>query len=367
MKDRVLIILPSLSFGGVERVRLVIAKCLLERGYDVDILTIYNATDTHPFYPSATYITLGLDPRISTFLAIWPLFKFFLSHRYEIILGAIWPLTFAVSLTARITQPRSRIIVSEHNNLQTQYSHFSHLRKTVLTSTVFFTSFLSSKYVVVSEGVAKCLSTLTKLPQKTFTVIHNPLTINLNDDQVDINTLAALRRSSSRISILTVGRLKKQKNHHMLIQSVATLIYEGLDIDLVIAGDGPMLSELKFLARNLGISQYVTFTGYVSNTDSLYREATHFVLSSSYEGFANVLVEALYYGLPILATDCDYGPREILNNGKYGILTPSDDLPMFINALREILKHPGLVPSPSILRARALEYSPFEITELYVK
>jgi GalNAc-alpha-(1->4)-GalNAc-alpha-(1->3)-diNAcBac-PP-undecaprenol alpha-1,4-N-acetyl-D-galactosaminyltransferase len=122
--------------------------------------------------------------------------------------------------------------------------------------------------------------------------------------------------------ILSAGRLVHQKGFDVLIRAVALAAQPGLR--LTIAGEGPDLEQLQRLAQTLGVGPQVRFVGNVRNLPSLMLTAQAFVLASRYEGFPNVLLEALACGIPTIATSTD-GARAILGNGKYGCLVPCDD------------------------------------------
>ena len=95
-----------------------------------------------------------------------------------------------------------------------------------------------------------------------------------------------------------------------------------LNAKLVILGEGPQRSLLESLIREFSLEHKVQLRGFVVDPYPWYRSADLFVLSSKWEGFGNVLVEALECGLPIVSTDCPSGPSEILENGRYGTLVP---------------------------------------------
>ncbi|ACR12693.1 glycosyltransferase family 4 domain protein [Teredinibacter turnerae T7901] len=121
--------------------------------------------------------------------------------------------------------------------------------------------------------------------------------------------------------IVGAGRLTKQKNFKMLIQAYSILVkHYGYDGDLVILGEGSEKTSLEYFASELGLQNRVFLLGYVANPYSYFLVADCFVLSSLWEGFGNVIVEALLAGCKVVSTDCKYGPSEILENGEYGSL-----------------------------------------------
>jgi glycosyltransferase involved in cell wall biosynthesis len=143
-----------------------------------------------------------------------------------------------------------------------------------------------------------------------------------------------------------------QKGFDVLIRAVALLERAGVDLDLVIAGGGwGEERALQELAVELGVSARVRFVGRVSDLTGWFADAFAFVLSSRYEGFPNVLLEALACGTATIATDCPSGPREILEGGRLGILVPCEDPEAIASAVVSLQKD-------AALRARLRERGP---------
>ena len=120
--------------------------------------------------------------------------------------------------------------------------------------------------------------------------------------------------------ILAAGRLHKFKQFDVLIDSFSLIKDKYKDWDLVILGDGEERRSLTNQIINLKMDKRIHLPGIVGNVSSWYDRADLFVLSSLVEGFPNVLLEAMSYGLPCVSFDCDTGPRELINNGINGIL-----------------------------------------------
>ena len=178
----------------------------------------------------------------------------------------------------------------------------------------------------VSNGVAEDLCKLG-VKQSKLKVIMNP--VDVHSEPINHNT-SDLHLSNWKdfegIKILSVGNLRKNKNYSNLLNALKILRakYNQNFISLI-AGDGPEKESLASLIKEYGLEDNVFLLGAVQNTESLYKTADLFVLSSDYEGFGMVLVEALGYGKTIISTDCESGPREILGNSKYGYLSPVDN------------------------------------------
>jgi glycosyltransferase involved in cell wall biosynthesis len=135
---------------------------------------------------------------------------------------------------------------------------------------------------------------------------------------------------------VSVGRLTAQKDVATLLRGFATARGKGLTDDLVIAGDGELRADLEQLARDLSLSDHVHFLGHCSNPYPLVRRARALVLSSIWEGFAYVPIEAMALGVPVISTACPSGPVEILGNGEFGLLVPPRDPDQLAQAMLKL-------------------------------
>ena len=145
--------------------------------------------------------------------------------------------------------------------------------------------------------------------------------------------------------IIAIGRLSEQKNFSLLLQSFAKVL-ESTKARLIIFGEGPLRSDLENLVKELNLQDAVLLPGVVANPYNYLNNADLFVLSSNYEGLPNALVEALACGCPVVSTDCQSGPREILDDGKYGILVEPSDVNGLARAILQSLNSENkLIPS----------------------
>ncbi|MCU1335636.1 MAG: group 1 glycosyl transferase [Bryobacterales bacterium] len=143
--------------------------------------------------------------------------------------------------------------------------------------------------------------------------------------------------SPSTPVIINVAALEPQKGQEVLIQAHALVIGKGLAHRLLLVGDGTRRKELAALAKALDVSATVHFAGFRKNPYTLIARSSALVLSSHMEGFALVLAEALALGVPIVSTDCEAGPREVLQDGRFGLLVPVNDKEKLAAAMERIL------------------------------
>jgi glycosyltransferase involved in cell wall biosynthesis len=153
--------------------------------------------------------------------------------------------------------------------------------------------------------------------------------------------------------IVSVGRLSPEKDQLTLVRAMSLLPTHS-HAHLALAGDGPLRTEINELIAAHGLADRVTLLGHVEDPLPLLQRAEVAVCSSRYEGFGNAIVEALACGTSVVATDCPYGPREILQDGKYGRLVPIGDAAAMAAAIDSALADPG---DREMLRARGLRFS----------
>ena len=149
--------------------------------------------------------------------------------------------------------------------------------------------------------------------------------------------------------VLSVGRLTEQKDFETLIRAFA-LLRSRRACRLVILGEGALRERLERLVTELGLHGAVLLPGFMANPFAWMRTSRVFVMSSAWEGFGNVLVEAMASGTPVVATDCHSGPSEILEGGRWGRLVPVGDVAAMAAAIEAVLV--GSDHPPVLERAR---------------
>lgn len=226
-------------------------------------------------------------------------------------------------------------IITNHNNVELIVSE--KLSKIGQLSIRFIGKHLFSTadtIVCLSDGLGKSFKTFFSLKKK-ITVI--PYQIDI--DTANISSAQPLNKqdknlfASDKKTIISIGRLEKQKNFDFLIKSFVNIHKKVPDSQLIIIGDGSEKMKLVSTINTLGLEKLAHLIGWRKNVYPFLAQSKLFVLCSKYEGFGYVLLEAMSQGVPILSTNAPYGPDEILEKGKYGLVVPLQNKKKFVDAV----------------------------------
>lgn len=217
--------------------------------------------------------------------------------------------------------------------------------------------------IAVSASVARDLAEVTGLPLDRITTIHNPVAAADIERQAQAELDHPWLVAGAPPVVLGVGKLKPQKDFATLVQAFARA-RATRPARLMILGEGEERERLLRLAQRLGVADSVALPGFVSNPFPYMARAAVFVLSSAWEGFSNVLTEALACGCPVVSTNCPGGSAEILDDGAYGPLVPVGDVDALARAVLDVLDRP---PDRDALRARARSFSVERAAEQYLQ
>jgi len=216
--------------------------------------------------------------------------------------------------------------------------------------------------VAVSHGAGEALNRVVAVPHGRLHVIHNPIVTPELSRQASHPVPHPWLNTSEPPVFLGVGRLVPQKDFATLIRAFARL-RRVVPAKLLILGEGPERVRLNTVIRDLHLEADVELGGFAPDPYAYMRRAAGVVLSSRYEGFGNVLVEAMACGTPVVSTDCPSGPSEILEGGRYGPLAPVGDDGRLADAMLSVLRHP--IDSGE-LRARSAAFSVDLIADQYL-
>ena len=204
-------------------------------------------------------------------------------------------------------------------------------------------------------------------PRERITFLPNPVDFaRIEALQAGPCTHAWLAPGHPDFTLITSGRLHPQKNQALLLSALALARPQCPRLKLVLLGEGELLPALQAQARALGIADAVDFAGYIDNPYPLVAGADAFVLPSSWEGFPNVMLEAMACRTPVIATDCPGAGAEILEGGRSGVLVPMDDPGALARAILELVAAPAPERTERAWR-RAREFSQDAIAQRYAE
>ncbi|WP_026650993.1 glycosyltransferase [Butyrivibrio proteoclasticus] len=318
------IIIPHLAQGGAERIAQLLGKWYSQSGNNVYyFLTDRSFRNVYEVTGEVVYVDADYTPSTG-FNELLDLLKGAkkvkeLKKRYRIDVSVSfmeWS-----NLLNVFSRGSERVITSIRTtlSLRTEFKGIHYDRRLIRYSCKH-----SDKMVAVSDWVKKDLVSNYGLPEKKVVTIPNPA-IKRNND------IKALEWSFGSKAVVTIGRLEAVKQQDRIIRAFSYAYKMDKDLRLVVLGDGPAKDYLKMISEKLGVSEAVFFAGFTNEVGFYLERAKAFVLASRVEGFPNVIVEAMAYGVPVISTDLPGGCAEIIGKNKevngieefeYGVMTP---------------------------------------------
>lgn len=353
MDKRIAIFVPTLTFGGAERVALNLASGFLQQGFLVDILVASDRGAFVDLIPSgARLVPLCKEGRM---LRAFPRLVRYLRQESPWCVVPIMDHTNVVTIWARWLARRSTTVLATSHCLPSVEARFgSRIREKLVPGALRFFLRFADGIVAVSTGVANDLAQTAKVPRDRITVIYNPVLTPEFYRKLAEPVSDFYPRDQERPVIISVGRLAVSKDFAVLIRAFAE-VRKTVSCRLLILGEGDQRAALERLIAELDLRGDVLLPGYVANPYAHIARAKLFVLSSAYEAFGNVLVESLAAGTPVVATDCPTGPREILQNGRFGELVQVGNTEALAKAMVRGLRSGGPIPPSDYLAQFQLE------------
>jgi len=225
---------------------------------------------------------------------------------------------------------KRKIIISERNYSKIQYET-QNFKNKIMNFLIKVLYKQADIIIPISNGIKESLVRDYNLDKNKIKTIYNPQNIDFIKKHQASNT--NFKFKSDIKYFITLGRLILQKDHKLMIEAFQKVNIKNPNTNLIILGEGPMQNTLTSLIKELNLEQKVHLLGFQEDPFSYLKQADIFVFSSKFEGFGNVLVEAMACGLPIVSTNCPSGPAEILENGKYGSLTKVGDIDELAEAM----------------------------------
>jgi N-acetylgalactosamine-N,N'-diacetylbacillosaminyl-diphospho-undecaprenol 4-alpha-N-acetylgalactosaminyltransferase len=355
---RILFIINSLEGGGAERVMCLVAAELAEaeKHWSVTLATLDQTCDSYALSERVTRIRLNAGGSL-----LWSMIALRRQLRLEhpdIIVSFLTRSNCAAIACSRLAG--IPCIVSERVHTT---SHFSSDRGGRLKKALIRCLYpYADRIVAVSRGIRDDLVEHYGVAATKVVTIHNPI----DAERIRRAALTTPSIDLPHDFIVAVGRLVPNKNFSMLMRSYAAA---NIGSSLVILGEGAERPRLEALASELGVSDRVHLVGFAANPHAILARAQFYVSPSNAEGFPNAMTEAMCIGLPVVSTDCESGPSEILQGGagapkvteltkaKFGILVPADNERAMSAALQTMSEPRNRERFAVLARKRAHDFS----------
>lgn len=348
----------ALNLGGVGRLTINLAAEMIRQGYQVDLfLTMYQG-DYLKDIPKEVNLIKGKGGAIKSILVFA---KYIRTQKPDVIISARDYLNLINIVVTKLVRSKTQLITSVHVDYSGIPEQKKSVRLKVLNYTLKYLYKKADNVVAVSAGVAKDFSERYNYPLNKIDVVYNPTYVEENYIKESELKYGAFYETDLPI-IIGVGRLNNQKNFSLLIEAFEE-VNKQIAAKLIILGEGANRIELEKMIEDKRLKDRVLLPGFVPNPIDYIKKSNVFVMSSSWEGFGNVIVEAMGTGISVVSTDCPSGPAEILNNTKYGTLVSMHNKEEMSNAIIELIKKPL---NPELVKTRAKDFSVPTITNQYL-
>lgn len=335
---KILFVIPSLGGGGAERACVNLLKHIDRSRFSLSLALFQERGPYLGDVPADVTVYDLNRPNSRDPLLIWRLGRLLRSLQPDVVFSILRYTNIITLLAARLAHSKARVVVNEQNRLQEEFAIYGlgWLKGTA----VRWLYPKASAITAISQGIRQELVRDFGLPEHQVQVIHN---------SVDLKAIRAMGAEpvshpwfdGSVPVVLGVGRLHPQKGFAYLIRAFRR-VWDAVPARLFILGEGPDRPALERLVAELGLGEWVAMPGFQQNPFRFMARASVFVLSSLYEGFGNVIVEAMALGVPVVSTRCPSGPDEIIEDGVNGLLVPVADEEALAEAILRVLQDKAL-------------------------
>ncbi len=309
----IIIITPSLTGGGAEKVAVNLGNLFIKNGFFVTLISIYSKGES-PTYRIDKNINQVCLNKKSISSSLLKLRKILNEHNPSIVISFLTITNILITLSRIFQKKRHLYIYTQHEIPSKTYNKIFRLSNSLIVPFLMRQTYkYADKIVCVSHGLEKEIKKL--LNNK----INSRITTIYNLVNNDKSHLVKKNFSKNKLRLLSIGRLVPNKDVKNIINAV-NLLKDKVDFSLKIVGQGEQKDEIFSLIKNYKLENQCKIYDFVDDLSPFYSKSDIYITSSLHESFGNTLIEAMHYKLQIISTDCPYGPREILEHGKLGKL-----------------------------------------------
>jgi glycosyltransferase involved in cell wall biosynthesis len=340
-KPKISILTHDLSGGAFTNLCTALVRGFQELGVDCHLVILAATDEELARYPDIPIVTLNVK---RTMFSLMATIRYLRAERPDAILPMPWYFNIVAIWAKYLAGVETKVILGEHNiiSLEASIEHRDKLHLRFLPILMRYTYPAADGLVGVSQDTITDLVETLKIKAKIpMQVILNPIDLDRVRQLATQSIEHPWFQTSEIPTIVTVARLAKQKQIDVLLRAFA-LVVKVTPARLLILGEGPLRGELEHLAQDLGIAAAVSMPGYDPNPYRYLANCDLFVLASAWEGCPIALQEAMACGAAVVVTDALGGMKDIIADGKYGVMVPTGDPDALASGMLQILTQPDL-------------------------
>lgn len=325
--------LPSVRGGGAEKSIVKMCNELVTMGASVDLVLVkYEGSLLNYISDQVNVVDLKCSRSI---LSVFKLAFYLINSNPDALISAMKHANIPAILAREIAKFigfKTKLLISERSNASKSFENNKSFKNNILLLSMSLLYPKADKVIGISKGVSQDLAQLLNLEPEKVHTIYNPVVNNELFTLCNVTVEEDWFKKIDHPIIIAVGRLTKAKGFDNLIKAFAKVSFK-INCYLVILGEGEERESLETLIGTLSLKDKVYMPGFVNNPYKFMKHSDVFVLSSVWEGFGNVLVEAICCGCKIVSNDCPSGPKEIIESYNVGTLVPFNNVNLLSEAI----------------------------------
>lgn len=367
MNQKIVIFIPNANYGGAQKVIINLIQEFSKQNICIDLL-LGKAEGIYLSQIPKNINIVNLDS--SRLIKTLPkLVNYLKKQKPDVLMSTPAVANVVAAIAKKLSGVSTKLILREAIHYSTEKANVSFRKQPTFWIALRLVPLVypwADKIIAVNPKVAEDIAKVTKISSDKIYPINNP-TITLTilkkvKEPIEESWFQEINLEKNYL-ILGVGRLANQKDFLTLIKAFS-IIRKQSQAKLIILGEGENRKQLESLISDLNLTTDVILPGFISNPYAYMAKASVFVLSSAWEGSPNTLIEAMACGTPVVSTDCLSGPREILENGKYGKLVKVGDYEALAEAIIQTLNSEN---NRNALKERAKDFSVSDIAKEYLQ